>query len=235
MLKKLPFLLSLVLVLALGATAVSASPNDTASIYVIHGIPGDAGFPVDVSVNGACALTDFTFGTRVGPLDWVGDYTIAVYAASDDGDCYGTPAIGPVTLTFADGDNKTIIAHLTEDGAPTASVFANDFMPTGRGNARLIAHHTAAAPAVDVVVARDYFGGGPRITVPGFANGDQIATEVRPGDWTVTLELDGTPVYGPTMLTLKPFTAYSIYAVGDFLGGSFQYLVYENSGLKGMR
>lgn len=229
MLKKASLLLALVLVLALGATAVSAANG--ASIYVIHGIPGANGFPVDVSVNGACALPGFTFGQRVGPLSLpAGTYTIAVHAPSD-GACGGPAAIGPVALTFADGDNKTIIAHLTEAGAPTASVFANDFSPTGRGSARIIAHHTAAAPAVDVVVARDYYGGGPRIAVPGFANGDQIKAEIRPGDWTVTLELGGAPVYGPTMLTLKPFTAYSIYAVGVF-PSSFQYLVYPTMGLK---
>jgi hypothetical protein len=230
MLKKLPFLLSLVLVLALGVTGAAADGHG-ADIYVIHGIPGENGFPVDVSVDGACALPNFTFGTRVGPLDFAaGTYTIAVHAPAD-GMCGGAAAIGPVDLSFADGDNKTIIAHLSADGAYTASVFDNDFSPTGRGQARLIAHNTAAAPEVDVVVARDYFGGGPRIMADGFANGDQISTELRPGDWTVTLELGGAPVYGPTMLTLKPFTAYSVYAVGVF-PDSFQYLVYTNSGLK---
>jgi hypothetical protein len=214
----------------LGVTGVAAASSG-ASVYVIHGIPGVGGFPVDVSVDGACALPNFTFGTRAGPLSLpAGDYTIAVHAPAD-GACGGAAAIGPVTLTFADGDNKTIIAHLSAMGAPTASVFDNNFSPTGRGNARLIAHHTAAAPAVDAVVARDYFGGGQRITAPGFTNGQQVAAELRPGDWQVTLELGGAPVYGPTTLTLKPFTAYSVYAVGVF-PDSFQYLVYANSGLK---
>jgi hypothetical protein len=31
---------------------------------------------------------------------------------------------------------------------------------------------------------------------------------------------------------LKPFTATYIYAVGDFFGDSFQYLVYVEDGLK---
>jgi hypothetical protein len=226
-LKKASLLLALVMVLALAVTGVSAASG--ASIYVIHGIPGDNGFPVDVSVNGNCALPGFKFGDRVGPLNLVGTYSIAVHVPSAT-PCGGAAAIGPVALTFADGDNKTIIAHLTAAGAPTASVFVNDFSPTGRGSARIIAHHTAAAPEVDVVVARNYYGGGPRIEVPGFANGDQIKTEVRPGDWDVTLELGG-PVYGPTVLTLKPFTAYSIYAVGVF-PNSFTYLVYPTMGLK---
>ena len=39
----------------------------TATVYVLHGIPGedlglDPELPVDVSVNGACALPGFTFG-----------------------------------------------------------------------------------------------------------------------------------------------------------------------------
>lgn len=231
MFKKVSLLLTLVMVLALGVTGVAAASSG-AAIYVVHGIPGAGGFPVDVSVNGACALPGFTFGQRVGPLPLpAGDYVIAVHAPSD-GSCGGPAAIGPVTLSFADGDNKTIIAHLSEMGAPMASVFTNDFSPTPRGSARIIAHHTAAAPSVDVVVARDYYGGGQRITARDFANGDQIKAEVRPGDWQVALEVGGSAVYGPTPLTLKPFTAYSVYAVGDFGGGSFEYLVYANGGLK---
>lgn len=230
MFKKVSLLLTLVMVLALGATGV-AGASSGASVYVVHGIPGANGFPVDVSVNGACALPGFLFGQRVGPLNLAaGDYTVAVHAPSD-GACGQPAAIGPVTLSFADGDNKTIIAHLTEAGAPTASVFTNDYSPTGRGKARIIAHHTAAAPAVDVVIARNYNGGGPRTTVPDFANGDQIVTEVRPGNTDVTLELGGAPVFGPTTLNLRPFTAYEIYAVGTF-PSTFQYLVYSTSGLK---
>lgn len=230
MFRRVSFLLTPVMVLALGVTGV-AGASSGANVYVIHGIPGANGFPVDVSVNGACALPGFLFGQRVGPLSLpAGNYTIAVHAPSD-GACGQPAAIGPVTLSFADGDNKTIIAHLTEAGAPTASVFNNDYSPTGRGKARMVAHHTAAAPAVDVVIARDYYGGGRRMTVPGFSNGDQISAEVRPGDWQVTLELGGAPVYGPTTLTLKPFTAYEIYAVGTF-PSTFQYLVYPTSGLK---
>lgn len=230
MLKRVSLLLTLVMVLALGVTGV-AGASSGASVYVVHGIPGANGFPVDVSVNGACALPGLVFGQRVGPLSLpAGTYTIAVHAPSD-GSCGEPAAIGPVALTFADGDNKTIIAHLTEAGAPTASVFTNDYSATGRGKARIIAHHTAAAPAVDVVIARNYNGGGPRITVPDFANGDQIKAEVRPGNTDVTLELGGTPVYGPTTLNLRPFTAYEIYAVGTF-PSTFQYLVYPTSGLK---
>lgn len=230
MFKKVSLLLTLVMVLALGVTGV-AGASSGASIYVVHGIPGANGFPVDVSVNGACALPGFVFGQRVGPLNLpAGSYSIAVHAPSD-GNCGQPAAIGPVSLTFANGDNKTIIAHLTEAGAPIASVFTNDYSPTGRGKARIVAHHTAAAPSVDVVVARDYYGGGPRITVPGFSNGEQIKAEVRPGDTQLTLELGGAPVYGPTTLTLKPFTAYDIYAVGTF-PSTFQYLVYPTGGLK---
>jgi hypothetical protein len=230
MFKKVSRLVLLVMVLALGVTGVAAADSG-AKIYVIHGIPGSAGFPVDVSVNGACALPNFTFGQRVGPLSLpAGDYTIAVHAPAD-GACGGAAAIGPVTLSFANGDNKTIIAHLSEAGAPTASVFMNDFSATGRGSARILAHHTAAAPEVDVVLARNYNGGGPRINVPGFSNGEQIKAEVRPGDQQVTLELGGAPVFGPTTLNLKPFTATYVYAVGTF-PSTFQYLVYTEAGLK---
>jgi hypothetical protein len=59
----------------------------------------------------------------------------------------------------------------------------------------------------------------------------QINADFRPGGWDVALELDGAPVFGPDSIRLAPFTATYVYAVGDFFGGTFQYLVYTERGL----
>ena len=126
----------------------------------------------------------------------------------------------------------------------TASIFLNDFTATERGQARILAHHTALAPSVDVVVSRDYESPrAPGVTVPGFTNPtadveaalSQINAEFRPGEWDVALEVDGATVFGPDTIELKPFTATYIYAVGDFFGGTFQYLVYTEEGLRSNR
>jgi hypothetical protein len=224
--KTIAMMLAVSLLMVGGAATVSAGDGE-AKVYVVHGIPGDEGFPVDVSVNGECALPGFTFGEREGPLALpAGEYEVAVHAPSDVA-CGGDAAIGPVTLPFEGGDNKTVIAHLDEEGNATASVFDNDVSRFHRIQSRLVAHHAAAAPEVDVIVARKYGRWGPQATFDGFANGDQISADLRPGVREVTLELDGEPVFGPTKLRLRPFVTYSVYAVGTF-PDTFQYLVFQD-------
>ena len=249
----LPLLLA---VLIVGSSVTLA--QDTLTGYVVHGIDGDdfgldPELPVDVFVSDlGCAIPDFRFGDRVGPLELpAGTYDITISLADMDNPCEGAAVIALEGVELPADANATIIAHRTFDGSPgagdllelgvTASIFANDFTFTGRGKARILAHHTAKAPSVDVVVSRDYDDmGAPGVTVPGFTNptadGDavlsQINAEFRPGKWDVALEVDGATVFGPDALVLRPFTATYIYAVGDFAGGTFQYLVYTEEGLK---
>ena len=233
-----------------GAIAVPAQADVTA--YVVHGIDGDdfmmdPALPVDVWVSGlGCALPGFEFGDRVGPLNVpAGDYDISIFLADEMNPCTGTEVIDLDAVTLPDGANATIVAHRTADGMTgagdllglgvTASLFGNDFSATDRGKARIVAQHAAFAPSVDVVVSRRYANpNAPSVTVPGFTNptsdGDavisQINAEFSPGPWEVALEIDDAAVFGPTRLHLKPFTVTYIYAVGDFAGGTFQYLVY---------
>ena len=94
---------------ALGA--IPAAAQDDAELYVLHGVPG---LTVDVCVNGAVQLPDFTPGTLAGPLSLpAGTYTVAIFA--DTTDCSGTPAIGPIDLPLAAGMNYTAVAHLDAD------------------------------------------------------------------------------------------------------------------------
>lgn len=256
MFRKVSILALGTLLASLAAPAALAQATTTA--YVVHGIPGedfelDPALPVDINVEGlGCAIQAFSFGDREGPLEVpAGEYDITVSLADSNEPCSGAAVISLESVPLAAGANSTIIAHRTADGSPgpgdvldlgiTASLFSNDFSPTGRGKARLIAHHTALAPTVEVVVSRDYSDPqAPGVSVPGFSNptsdGDavlsQINAEFRPGDWDVALEVDGANVFGPDTLNLKPFTAFYVYAVGDFFTGIFQYLVYTEEGLK---
>jgi hypothetical protein len=198
-----------------------------ATVYVGHGINGkDLGtaeaLPVDVSVNGACTLEGFEFRAFAGPLRLnAGDYTIAVSLANPGTPCGNAPVIGPVTVTLNGDDNVTIFAHLTEGGAPTASVFVNEFGRFGRS--QLAARHAANFSAVDVRVDADR---RREIFVPGLTNGNQVSTSIRPGRHTVALEPagTGTPVF-ETTLRLRPFKAYYAYAVGTPANGTFEVLL----------
>ena len=128
---KLYSLASLLLV-SCWATPVLAD----ATAYVVHGIPGDDGLPVDISVNGDCALTEFTFGTIAGPLSLpAGSYDIAIRPANTDDPCSEDPLLTAPGVVLEDGVTYSIVAHLTADGVPTASVFVNDVSPTAPGKA----------------------------------------------------------------------------------------------------
>jgi hypothetical protein len=238
-------LLLAILAFATGTTFASATA------YVVHGIPGsdlglDADLPVDVNVSGVgCAIQDFRFGDRVGPIELpAGAYDITVSLADSMNPCEGAAVIGLEGVELTDGVNGTIIAHRTFDGSAgpgdllgigvTASIFGNDFSSVRPGNARLIAHHAAMAPTVDVVVRRDYEDmSSPGVTVGGFNNPtstdeallSQINAGFRPGQWDVALELGGATVFGPDALKLDNRSATYVYAVGVF-PESFQYLVY---------
>ncbi len=223
-----------------GTSKVANADGHEATAFVVHGIPGgDLGLapalPVDVSVNGNCALPGFTFGEIVGPLPLPADvYDIAISLANEDTPCGDDPVI-EATVELMGGVNYSIVAHLTEDGSPTASLFENDVTPTGRGKARAIVNHTAAAPAVDISIRRDG-PNSPGLDVFDFVNGDQATAEVRPGEWNVSIAPagDDMPVFGPVTVELRPYSAYLIFAVGSVDTGSFTLLLERIGGLKPM-
>jgi hypothetical protein len=211
--RKILVLIALLAVLALGVTAVSA--NGTATAYVVHGIPG---VPVDVYINGKLTVPNFQPGKILGPLTGpAGSAHVALVVAG------GNPA-NPVlagTFTFPAGSNWTVVAHLSEAGAPTVSVFENDFSPLN-GQSRLIARHTAAAPAVDAVLLD---GSGSIIARVGpVSNGQQGVVPFAPGTYTGALVPTGTDtiVFGPLSQNLRPNTVYVSYAIGSLAGGTFQ-------------
>lgn len=216
-----------------GALALlsTASASDSASVRVAHGIPGqdlgaDPALPVDVLVNDSiCLLEGFTFGEFAGPVDLAPDtYNIKISLASSPA-CSGTPVIER-DVPFNAGEDATVIAHLSQAGDPTASKFTNDLSRTGFVKSRLIVHHTAAAPTVDVEVRRPSFF-GRTLNIDDFSHGDQASAEAWPGRWKVSISPAGAsdPVFGPVPLNVRPFRTYLIYAVGSVDTGSFTLLV----------
>jgi hypothetical protein len=225
------------MITSVGAPAANADGHES-MVYVVHGIPGedlglDPALPVDVSVNGACALEGFAFGDIVGPIALPADmYDIAISPANEDEPCGSDPVI-EASVELMGGVNYSIVAYLDDDGSPTAGLFENDLTPTGRGKARLIVQHTANAPTVDLSVRRDG-PESPGLDIYDFMNGDQAAAEVRPGEWYVSIAPAGSgmPVFGPVAVELSPYSAYLVYAVGSVDTGSFTLLLERIGGLK---
>jgi hypothetical protein len=190
--------------LAIGGPAGAQDSNGT--VTVIHGIPDT---PVDVYVNGDLTLDDFEPGTVTDPLSLpAGDYDLAL-TAPDAADA--SSPILEATATVEAGGNYTIVAHLTAAGDPTITPFVNDTMMTKAGEGGVVVRHTAAAPAVDVLV-----GGEP--VVEGLENPDSAGPLYLPvGTISASVAAAGTtdPVIGPADVPVVEGQVTIVYAWGS--------------------
>jgi LPXTG-motif cell wall-anchored protein len=207
--------------LALVATPAAAA-TDGAKLSVLHGVPG---LTVDVYVNNALTLDDFEPGDLAGPLDLpAGTYSVAITAA-DAADA-SAPAIGPVDLTLAAGGDYTAVAHLTEAGQPSATLFTNDITQTAPGEGRLTVRHVAAAPAVDVLA-------GGSAVISGLANPNEQVLNLPAGTVNASVAAAGTtaPVIGPADVNVAEGANTIVYAWGSLQSNNLAFAVQTIEGL----
>ena len=206
----------------LGAVAPAHAAEGPATLSVLHGVPG---LTVDVYVNDELTLDDFKPGDLGGPLELpAGNYTVAI-AASDAPDA-SSPAIGPMDLPLESGKNYTAVAHLTEAGEPTATLFTNDVSQTAPGEGRLTVRHVAAAPAVDVLA-----GGAPVIT--NLTTPNEQILNLPAGVVSASLAAAGTtePLIGPADVDVAEGANTIVYAWGSLDDGNLALAVQTVSGL----
>ena len=148
---------SLVLAMLLGLIFSGSSMAQTdAMVYVVHGISGtdlglDAALPVDIRIGDTCVVENASFQQIAGPLALpAGFYVVEIRLANAEEPCSGTLAIA-VPVSLALGEQATIVAHFTSEGAMTATKFVNDLRAVPADQTRLVARHTADAGAVDIV------------------------------------------------------------------------------------
>ncbi|MFF7338053.1 DUF4397 domain-containing protein [Streptomyces sp. NPDC008163] len=196
------------LVLGAAAPAAMAAPEraqDKGMVSVFHGIPG---MTVDVYADGDPLLSDFKPGTVTEPqaLD-AGTHDIKVFEAGKSPD--GTPALEK-QVKVTEGGNATVAAHLSADGDPQLTAYANDVSAVKSGEARLTVRHVAAAPAVDVRA-----GGQP--VFKDLTNPKEDTTSVKAGTVNADVVLAGTDTVavGPADLNLKQGTSNVVYAWGS--------------------
>ncbi|MBC7441430.1 MAG: DUF4397 domain-containing protein [Ramlibacter sp.] len=207
---------------ALGGLAPAQAAEDVAKLSVLHGVPG---LTVDVYVNDKLTLDDFKPGDLAGPLDLpAGTYTVAI-TASDAADA-SKPVIGPVDLELAAGMNYTAVAHLKEDGKPTATLFTNDIAQIPAGQGRLRVRHVAAAPAVDVL-AND------AVAVSNLVNPKEAMLVLPTGTISAVVAATGTtaPVIGPADVNVAEGTNTIVYAWGSLADKNLALAVQTIDGL----
>ena len=234
---------SRLLAVAALATMPFTLSAQNASIRVVHGIPGpdvspdlDPALPVDVLVNDAvCLVSGFNFGEIAGPFSIPGGtYNVKVSLADSLEPCSGDAVIA-ADVPFAAGENASIVAHLTDGGAPTASKFVNDTSAPMTGNVRLIAHHVANAPTVDVLVP-GRFSSTPLLWVPGVANipgMNQAAAQIPATQAQISILPAGTntSIYS-RIGQLRAGLTYTAYAVGSLTNGTFSIILESIGGIQ---
>jgi len=194
------------LLAAFAAAPASAVEDGKSDLAVLHGIPD---LTVDVYVNGALTLDDFAPGDLAGPLSLdPGTYTVAITAADAADD--SAPVLGPVDIDLEADMSYTAVAHLTEAGDPTVSLFANDISAADSGNGRLTVRHVAAAPAVDVLASGDAL-------FEGLTNPNEVMADVPADTYSAAVALAGTtePVLGPADVEVQEGVNTIVYAWGS--------------------
>jgi hypothetical protein len=187
-------------------TDTDTTEETTASVYLFHGIPD---VTVDVYVNGDVVADDFEPGEFSDAFDLdAGTYSVAITAddAEDDSD----PLIGPFDVTLDAGESYTGVAHLTEDGDATASIYVNNLSEYADGEGRLAVRHIAAAPAVDVLVDDE-------VVVEGLTNPNEASYDREAGTVSAAVALAGEtePVIGPADVEVLEGETTIVYAWGS--------------------
>jgi hypothetical protein len=220
----------------------SAAQSRNGRIFIVHGIPGadvglEAAAAVDVSVNGACLLSNFQFRQVVGPIALsAGTYAVAVHVANAGRPCGSPAVIGPAPVPVNDGETAAIVAHLTAEGAPTASRFVLDLSATQPGKARIAAFHTAAAPVVDVAAGTDVGSpAGRAFFLGGFRNGEAASVPVPGASVQLAVYPTGStaPAFGPAVVGLEAGKAYFFFVVGSVARGTLGVIAQDVSELGG--
>jgi hypothetical protein len=116
---------------ALGFAAVGLTPlaASAAMVTVVHGINGSdlataPGLPVDIAVNGSCAIKGLTFTKTTRVELGAGSYSVTVHPA--DGGCSKAPVITQTVAVPSSARYVGLVAHLSDARLPKLSAFVND-------------------------------------------------------------------------------------------------------------
>ncbi|TDD63423.1 DUF4397 domain-containing protein [Kribbella antibiotica] len=210
------------LLVGVPAATAQARPAATATVSVLHAVPGAT---VDVYANGKVLLSNFKPGTLTDPVKLPeGSYDLKVTAAGAG--AKGKAVIEADDVKVPGGANITVVAHLNASGTPVLTPYVNDVSKVAAGKGRLTVRHDAAAPAVDIRA-----GGTP--VFKGLANPKEAKADLPAGTVKADVVLAGTKTVaiGPADVNVKEGTNTIVYAWGSAGDKNLKLAVQTLSGL----
>ena len=195
----------------------TVAAQDATTVTLLHGIPGAT---VDVAVDGEVLLPGFEPGSTQDLSAFAGQtlMNVEVRAAGTD-----DIVIGPIAeLAVPASGNWTVMAHLDAEGTPAIAAFENNTAPTADGEGRLTVRHTAAAPAVDLVV-------GDARPIEGAENGASAELALPAGEiaGAQIAPAGGDPIADVPTVNLAAGSNLIVYAVGSLADETFTFYTQE--------
>jgi len=212
--------------LVAAAFATPAQAQSDPTVMLLHGIPDT---PVDVYVGGEVVVADFQPAAMQDLSAFAGS-TLTDIAVVPAGGELADAVIEVPELAVPASGNWTVVAHLTADGTPTVTPFENDTSSIAAGEGRITVRHTAAAPAVDIVV-------GDTRPFTDLSNPNEVSADLPAGELPAEIAAAGGDVIASVadILGATPSVTEGVntilYAVGDLEGGSFNLYVQTIEGL----
>jgi hypothetical protein len=180
---------------------------------LLHGIPG---ITVDVAVDGAVVIPGFEPGDMQDLSSFAGQTLTNLEvrpAGTED------VAIGPVaSFDVPASGSWTVVAHLDAEGTPTITPFENDTSAAADGQGRLTVRHTAAAPAVDIVL-------GEARPVENLSNPNEASLDLPAGEiaGAQIAPTGGDPIGDVPTVTVVAGENLIVYAVGSLSDDTFTF------------
>ena len=197
----------------LAVPAGTSSAQASADIMLLHGIPG---ITVDVAVDGAVVIEGFEPGDMQDLSAFAGQTLVNLEVRPT-----GTEdvAIGPVpSFDVPAAGSWTVVAHLDAEGTPTITAFENDTSAASDGQGRLTVRHTAAAPAVDIVL-------GEARPVENLSNPEEASLDVPAGEiaGAQIAPTGGDPIADVPTVTVAAGQNLIVFAVGSLADETFTF------------
>jgi len=209
--------------LALGASALA---QNSAYLYVVHGIPGrdiasnlNPGLPVDISIGGKCPTHGLTFGSTTGPYTLApGTYDVQISLANTLAPCTNTPLIDS-SVTLGPGANVSAVAAISS-GQPAVLTFTDNFSPVASGDAHFVFAQSADAPALQATLTQLDVKSPKTYTVTANPDTEQ-GIFIPAGTYLVQIVASGTTtILTSQNISLPDQSATFSYAAGEAANNS---------------